>query len=77
MLNENIFQKVQMIRTKEHDAMLYREMLVNQPFCYKQGTRDRGWCWEQIAQNLNLIVLLKLNVDLRGARDRFTKLEKI
>ena len=40
------------------------------------GTRDRGCCWEQIAQSLKAIEHPKYNVYVRGVRDRFTKLEK-
>ena len=62
--------------TKEHDVMLCREMLVIQPFRFKHGTRDRGRCWEKIAQNVNDIAHLNFIVDIRGVRDRFGKLEK-
>ena len=62
--------------TKKHDTMLCREMFVVQPFRYKHGTRDRGRCWEKIAESLNAIEHPKYNVDMRGVRDRFTKLEK-
>ena len=55
--------------------MLCREMLVIQPFRFKHGTRDRGRCWEKIAQNLNDIAHLII-VDMRGVRDRLGKLEK-
>ena len=65
-----------MVWTKEHDAMLTREMLVIQLFRYKHWTRDRGRCWEQIAQNLNSILHPKFNVDMIGLMDRFAKLEK-
>ena len=56
--------------------MLCREMLVIQPFRFKHGTRDRGRCWENIAQNLNDIAHLNFIVDMRGVRDRFGQLEK-
>ena len=62
--------------TKEHDIMLCREILLVQPFRFKHGTRDRGRCWEKIAQNLNDVERPHFLVDMRGVRDRFTKLEK-
>ena len=55
--------------TKEHDVMLCREMLLIQPFRFKHGTRDRGRCWEKIAQNLSDIVHLIYSVDMKGVRD--------
>ena len=62
--------------TKEHDVMLCREMLVIQPFRFKHGTRDRGRCWEKIAQNMSDIAHLNFIVDMRGVSDRFGKVEK-
>ena len=62
--------------TKEHDIMLCREILLVQPFHFKHGTRDRGSCWEKIAQNLNDVECPHFLVDMRGVTDRFTKLEK-
>ena len=62
--------------TKGHDVMLCREMLVIQPFRFKHGTRDRGRCWEKIAQNLYDIAHLNFILDMGGVRDRFGKLER-
>ena len=76
VLNENLFQRCKMTWTKQHDIMLCREILLVQPFRFKHGTRDRGRCWEKIAQNLNYVERPHFLVDMRGVRDRFTKLEK-
>eukprot|EP00795_Rhopilema_esculentum_P002222 gene2222-biopygen11283 len=62
--------------TKQHDVLLCREVLVVQPFTFRNGTHDRGQCWERIANNLNLVEHPHFIVDQRSVRDRFTKLEK-
>ena len=62
--------------TEEHDVMLCREILTEEPFNFKHGSRERGRCWDHIADTLNKVDQLKFNVDQRAVRDRFVKLEK-
>ena len=54
--------------------MLCREVLITQPFQFKNGARDHGQCWDKIASNVNLIKVPRFLVDQRGVRDRYTKL---
>ena len=65
-----------MVWSKEHDILLCREILVTHPYQFKYGSRERGQCWEKIANALNLVESPKFVVDQRSVRDRFTKLER-
>ena len=62
--------------SEEHDIMLCRELLVEEPYNFKHGSRERGRCWDRIAEALNKIDQPKFIVDQRAVRDRFVKLEK-
>ena len=62
--------------TTEHDVLLCREILVEEPYKFKHGSRDRGKKWEKIAQNLNAVDRLYFSVDQRAVRDRFMKIER-
>ena len=62
--------------TEEHDTLLCREILVEEPFSYRHGSRERGKCWDRIAESLNKIELPKFSVDQRAVRDRYVKLER-
>ena len=65
-----------MIWTDEHDECLVREILVVEPYQYKQGTIRRGEAWSQIAEIVNSIDEPKFRVNQRAVRDRYTLLEK-
>jgi len=62
--------------TPEHDVLLCREVLLEEPYKYKHGSRDRGQTWERIAQSLNDVDTLNFCVDQRAVRDRFIKIER-
>ena len=63
--------------TYDHDILLCREILVEEPYKFKAGTRDRGQAWEKIANNLNQNNAdCRFIVNQRGVRDRYTILEK-
>ena len=62
--------------TEEDDVLLCLEILVQEPYAFKHGSRERGRCWDQIAEALNKIELPKYSVDQRAVRDKFVKLEK-
>ena len=62
--------------TEEHDVVLCREILAQEPYAFKHGSRGRGRCWDQIAEALNKIEWPKYSVDQRAVRDRFVKVEK-
>ena len=38
--------------TEEHDIMVCREILTEEPFNFKHGFRERGRCWDHIADTL-------------------------
>ena len=63
--------------TYNHDILLCREILVEEPYRFKAGTRDKGQAWETIANNLNgNNTECRFVVNQRGVRDRYTNLEK-
>ena len=60
--------------TNEHDVLLCREVIVNDPYEFKAGTRERGQCLDKIANILNAIQNPWFKVDQRSIRDRLKKL---
>ena len=56
---------------EEHDVLLCREILVFQPFKFKERTVERGKIWEEIANRLSNCHTLKLRVNKRSVRERF------
>lgn len=66
-----------MVWTEEHDKLFVREILVVEPWLYKQGTVKRGDAWTQISEILNSIEDPVFRVNQRGARDRYSHLVKI
>ena len=65
-----------MIWTPEHDVLLCREVLIEEPYKHKHGSRDRGQKWDRIAETLNDVENLNFVVDQRAVRDRYIKIEK-
>ena len=65
-----------MIWTNQHDILLCREILVEEPYKFKHGSRERGQCWDRIANALSRIEKPRFMVDQRSVRDHFMKLEK-
>ena len=57
--------------TLEHDTLLCRDILVEEPYQFKMGTRERGHSWD-----LNKIGQPHFMVDQRAVRDHFLKLER-
>jgi len=55
---------------------LCREILIEEPYNFKHGSRERGRCWDRIADTLNKVDQPKFIVDQRAVRDRLVKLEK-
>ena len=62
--------------TEEHDILLCRESVLEEPFKLRFGSRERGKCWDKIAQNLNALGTPSFCVDQRSVRERYIKLEK-
>ena len=56
---------------EEHDLLLCREILVSQPFKFKERTVERGKIWDEIANRLNNCQTLKFRVNKRSVRERF------
>ncbi|XP_068700577.1 uncharacterized protein [Montipora foliosa] len=56
---------------EEHDVLLCREILVSQPFKFKERTVERGKIWDEIANRLNNCQTLKFRVNKRSVRERF------
>ena len=57
--------------TKEKDEALCKEILLIEPFRYRPRTKESGNAWSQVAEDLNQIKSLQMNVDQRAVRDRF------
>jgi len=56
------------------DIFLLREMVSQDLFTHKTGSRERGAVWQLIATNLNCFE--GFNVTSRGVRDRYTTISK-
>lgn len=56
---------------EEHDVLLCREILVSQPFKFKERTVERGKIWDEIANRLNNCQTLNFRVNKRSVRERF------
>ena len=65
-----------MIWTNQHDILLCREILLEEPYKFKHGSRERGQCWDKIANSLSHVEKPRFIVDQRSVRDHFMKLEK-
>lgn len=61
---------------EEHDVLLCREILVSQPFKFKERTVERGKLWDEIANRLNNCQTLKFRVNKRSVRERFKLIEE-
>ena len=55
----------------EHDVLLCREILVSQPFKFKERTVERGTIWDEIANQFNNCQTLKFRVNKRSVREQF------
>ena len=42
-----------MIRNEEKDVLLCRELLVVEPYNYKEKTKERGQAWSSISDHIN------------------------
>lgn len=57
--------------TNRHDVLLCREVLVSEPFNFKERSPERGKSFEKIAYNLSIIHEPKFRVTSRAVRDRY------
>ena len=60
-----------MVWQDQHDLLLLREILAQEPWKFKQGSVERGKCWDLIADTLNTLEDTGFRVDKRSVRDRF------
>ena len=56
--------------SKEHDVLLAREMLVVEPYKFKNRSRESGQAWDLIATHLNAIHTPRFRVSQKSVRDR-------
>ena len=56
---------------KEHDVLLCCDMLICQPYKFKERTVERGKTWEEILKYLNTCKTAKFHVNKRSVRERF------
>ena len=56
---------------EEHDVLFCREILVSQPYQFKERTVERGKSWEEISNRLNNCQTAKFCVTKHSLRDRF------
>ena len=54
-----------------HEDLLLREVLLLEPFQYRQGTKEKGAVWSKIAENLTD---LGMKANQRSVREKFDKL---
>ena len=52
----------------DHDVLLCREILVEEPFRFKAGTKERGQVWDKVANSLNSCKELRFLVKQRGVK---------
>ena len=60
-----------MVWSTNHAVLLYREILVIEPYRFKIGTREGGQAWGKEASALKLVEGLSFVVDQKGVRERY------
>ena len=60
-----------MVWQGQHDLLLLREILAQEPWKFKEGSVEKGKCWDLTAETLNTLKDTGFRVDKRFARDRF------
>lgn len=58
---------------RKHEALLLREVLVEEPHKYRPGSKERGIAWDKIAEHLNSQES-GMKVTKRSVREKFDKL---
>jgi len=62
--------------SEEHKIMLIREVLLFEPWKYKQGSIERGQVWKRISEALNALEKPAFRVHERSVRDHLNLLMK-
>ena len=60
----------------EHDLILVQEVLLFEPWRYRQGSVERGNVWKSISESLNAMEQPLFKVNERSTRDRLNLLMK-
>lgn len=70
-VNEDKTKRVNFTWKTIHEDLLLREVLLLEPFQYRQGTKEKGAVWSKIAENL---IELGMKANQRSVREKFDKL---
>ena len=62
---------------KEHDVLLYCEILICQPYKFKERTVERGKTWEEISKYVNTCETAKFRVNKRSVKERLRSLSNL
>ena len=60
--------------TEQHNIILCREVVFENPYIYKKGSLQRSETWKKIVDVLNKCPLSQFNVDHRAIRDHINVL---
>ena len=71
-----LFFSKPMLWSEAHDTMLVREVLIFEPWKYKQGSPERGQVWKRISEALNALEEPVFKVTDRSTRDHLNLLMK-
>ena len=61
--------------TTTHDVILCEEILVCEPYKFKEGSRERGQCWDMFAEHLTQFKDPTFTVKKRSVRERYFLIE--
>ena len=63
--------------TSNYDSIFLCEMFLFEPWNYKNGSKERGQCWERISESLNQLTEISFKVTQRSVQDHYQTLEKV
>ena len=70
-----LFRKMEW--AEQHDALFCREVTAFELFTHKPTSKERGQCYDRIAESLSAVKDVYFKVDQRALRDRIQKLLKL
>ena len=73
LVTELLYSFRGMVWNNDKDVLLCREILVVEPYKFKEKTRERGTAWTLLSDNLNQVS--GFTVNMRAVRERFKLLE--
>ena len=62
---------------KEHDVLLYCEILICQPYKFKERTVERDKTWKEISKYLNTCETAKFRVNKRYVKERLRLIKEM